>query len=126
MDASFVAGVASIIVGTVAAVSGFAAQRSASRASVQSTEITTQADALDQAYERARKFDMATIGRQDSEIDELRKTNLSQSHSIRKLRESDRKQQKEIRELNDHIDELRAQVTALKLENASLKAKKGG
>lgn len=116
MDPSFLAATASIIVGAVAAISGFAAQRSASRANVKSTEINTQASALDRAYERARDFDLETIRRQDEEIDELRATNTSQSHSIRKLRENDRKQSKEIRELNERNEELIAEVVSLRLQ----------
>lgn len=115
MDPTFVTSVASIIVAAVAGFAGFSAQRSAARANVKQSEITTQAAALDQAYERARKFDLETIERQDEELDELRATNTSQSHSIRKLRENDRKQQEEIRELNEANEELQAQVTALTL-----------
>lgn len=125
MDASFVTAVASIIVGSVAAIAGFAAQRSAAKATVQTTNISTQAQALDQAYERARKFDLETITRQDEEIDELRATNTSQSHSIRKLRENDRKQQKEIRELNEANEALHAQVVALTLRLAKYEQKGG-
>lgn len=123
MDPSLLAAVASIIVGGVAAIAGIAAQRSAANASVKSTEISTQAAALDNAYERARKFDLETIARQDIEIDELRSTNTSQSHQIRKLRDNDRKQSKEIRELNELNEELGAEVMALRLQVTALKSK---
>lgn len=123
MDPSLLAAVASIIVGGVAAIAGIAAQRSAANASVKSTEISTQAAALDNAYERARKFDLETIARQDIEIDELRSTNTSQSHQIRKLRDNDRKQSKEIRELNELNEELIAEVTALRIQVTALKSK---
>lgn len=71
--------VASVIVAIIAAAAAVASQRAASRASVVNTNTTAQAQqasdqaqALKDSYERARKFDVETIERQDSEIAELR------------------------------------------------------
>lgn len=70
---------ASILVALIAAASAYMAQRSAAKATVINTKTTTeaeqaraQADALREAYERARKFDVETIQRQDAELVELR------------------------------------------------------
>lgn len=68
-----VTGIVSIIVAAVAALSAYASQRAAARASIVNTNTLTQADALKESYERARKFDTETIERQDREIDELRR-----------------------------------------------------
>ena len=70
---------ASVLVAIIAAASAYMAQRSAAKATVINTKTTTeaeqaraQADALREAYERARKFDVETIQRQDEELVELR------------------------------------------------------
>lgn len=76
---------ASVLVALIAAASAYMAQRSAAKATVINTKTTSeaeqakaqadrQADALREAYERARKFDVETIQRQDAEIIELRQT----------------------------------------------------
>jgi len=71
--------VASVIVAIIAAAAAYASQRAAAKATVintkttnQSEDIRAQADALKEGYERARKFDVETIQRQDAEITELR------------------------------------------------------
>lgn len=63
---------ASVIVAIIAAASAYASQRAAAKATVINTKTTTEADSLREAYERARRFDVETIQRQDAEILELR------------------------------------------------------
>lgn len=65
MDAT---NVASLIVASVAALSALASQRSASKAST----INAKTAAEEEAYTRARAFDLATITRLENENKELR------------------------------------------------------
>lgn len=71
---------ASIIVAIIAAAAAIASQRSAAKAAKVNSEtqlatvkMTNEAEAAKGGYERARKFDVETIERQDAEILELRK-----------------------------------------------------
>lgn len=89
MDAT---NIATIFVATIAALSAYASQRAAARAAVLNTSTTSRVDMEREAYERARKFDIDTIERQDREIAELRGEN----------------------------EELRGQVLALRLRVATL------
>lgn len=63
---------ASIIVVIISGLSAYASQRAASRATRLNTDATNRTDMEKEAYERARKFDVETITRQDTNIDELR------------------------------------------------------
>lgn len=92
MDAAMATAIASFGVACVAALSAWASSRAATNASTKNNEVNVEAKRLEQAYERARKFDIETIGRQDREIEELR----------------------------DENDQLRAQVLALRLRVANL------
>lgn len=60
--------IGSIIIAVIAALGAWASQRAAANAS----KVGSRMDAEKEAYERARKFDMDTIKRQDEEIKELR------------------------------------------------------
>lgn len=57
-----------IVIAVIAALGAWASQRAAANAS----KVGTRLDAEKEAYERARKFDLDTIARQDEEIKELR------------------------------------------------------
>lgn len=65
--------IASILVSLIAAVSGYASQRAAAKASNQNASTSSRTEMEKEAYERARSFDTATIARQDAELIELRK-----------------------------------------------------
>lgn len=76
MDATLVA---TVLVAVVAGLFAYASQRSASKASklntqatVINTETTSRVDMEKEAYQRARKFDLETIARQDIELVQLR------------------------------------------------------
>lgn len=77
--------IASILVGMVAAASAYASQRAASRASTLNANASSRVDMEKEAYERARKFDVETIGRQDTELDDLRKENEELQVKVRAL-----------------------------------------
>jgi TolA-binding protein len=77
--------IASILVGMVAAASAYASQRAASRASTLNINATTRVDMEKEAYQRARKLDVETIDRQDTELDDLRKENEELQVKIRAL-----------------------------------------
>lgn len=64
--------IASIIVAGVAAASAYASQRAAAKASRDNTNTSSRTDMEKEAYDRARRYDTDTIGRQDGELDELR------------------------------------------------------
>lgn len=66
---------ASLGVAIIAAGAAIATQRSASRATVKNTEVSSRTDAEKEAYVRAREFDIETIERQGKEIVELRERN---------------------------------------------------
>lgn len=76
--------IASVLIAAIAALSAYASQRTAARASTANTQASTRVDMEKEAYERARQFDTDTIDRQDKEIEELRK-------EISELREENRK-----------------------------------
>jgi predicted RNase H-like nuclease (RuvC/YqgF family) len=61
-----------ILVAMIAAWSAIQAQKAAAAASRTNTETASRLEAEKEAYERARKFDVETINRQDTEIQELR------------------------------------------------------
>lgn len=77
--------IASILVGMVAAASAYASQRAAARASTLNATAASRVDMEKEAYERARKFDVETIGRQDHELDDLREENEELQVKIRAL-----------------------------------------
>lgn len=64
--------IVTIGVATIAAGGAWAAQRSAARASMVNTSVTSRLEAEKEAYERARAFDIQTIERQQQEIHDLR------------------------------------------------------
>jgi TolA-binding protein len=88
--------VASVIVAAIAALSAYASQRNASRASTINTQATSRVDMEKEAYERARQFDTDTIERQDKEIQELRQ-------EIAVLKAEHRKELEEFREENRRL-----------------------
>ena len=61
-----------ILVAVIAALSAYASQRAAAKATTLNTSTTSRVDMEKEAYDRARKFDIETIERQDAEIAELR------------------------------------------------------
>lgn len=67
-----VTAIVSIAVAVIAALSAYASQRAAARASTINTTTTSRVDMEKEAYERARTYDTETIRRQDEEILELR------------------------------------------------------
>lgn len=69
--------VVSVSVALIAALAAWASQRSAAKASTLNTLTVTAVDREKEAYERARAFDTETIRRQDEEIAELRRDNIS-------------------------------------------------
>ena len=78
--------VGSIIVGLIAAVSAYASQRAASKASIVNTTVESRIQMENEAYERARAFDTETIRRQDEEIKELRGIIKHLEQKVRSLR----------------------------------------
>jgi hypothetical protein len=100
MDAGLATALASVIVAIVAAVAAWASARAAGKAQTHNTDVTVEAKRLEQAYERARKFDIETIQRQDVEISELRETE---------------------EELQAQVVALRARVATLEIDLAATK-----
>lgn len=94
--------IGSIVVATIAAVASWASQKAASRAATRNTDSTLEAKRLEQAYERARKFDIETIEQQDKKLQ-------AQAKEIEELRSD-----QEVREAQ--ILALRIRVTHLELE----------
>lgn len=78
--------IASIIVAGIAAISAFASQKAAAKASEKNTITTSRVDMEKEAYDRARAYDTETIRRQDEEIQELRSENQSLREEVNVLR----------------------------------------
>lgn len=100
MDAGFVTAIASILVASVAAISAYASQRSASKASTVNVQTETSASMEREAYVRARAFDTETIRRQDEEIAELRQADRDRAAENRELKtenESLRQENKDLK-----------------------------
>lgn len=75
-----------IFVALIAAIGAWAAQNSASRSSRINNEVSSRLNAEEQAYQRARDFDIKTIERQDEEIKELQTENKALRDEIFKLK----------------------------------------
>lgn len=74
--------IASMAVALIAAFGAWAAHKTSSKANVLNARTTAE----EQAYVRARKFDLETIDRQDKEIDELRESNRLKEEELALLR----------------------------------------
>ena len=104
MNEALIITIGSIIAALVGGLSGYASQRAAAKTSMKNTTTSIEAKRLEQAYERARKFDIDTIASQDKKI----------------LR-----QEEEIHELSEKIDEKDTQILALRLRVAHLEQRLG-
>lgn len=81
-------------------------QRAAAKASTTNTKITAEAD----AYDRARKMDIATIERQDKEFEELHEENITLKSEIRSLRVSNAELLEENVDLRRRVARLERQI----------------
>ena len=111
-----VANIVTVIVAIIAAGSAYASQRAAARASTLNTSTTTRVDMEKEAYDRARKFDIETIQRQDAEILELRHELETAHEKIDVARAEARKARSEVREMRIDKDKLRDRVNDLETE----------
>lgn len=100
--------IAAIIVAVIALVSGFASQRSASKASTSNVTLETRVDMERDAYLRARKLDTESISRLESENIELRK---DEDESKKKQDELEKK----LEEAKRRIDDLEKEVYRWKM-----------
>lgn len=103
-----------LAVAVIAALSAWASQRSASRASSLNVATTSRVDMEKEAYDRARKFDIETIERQDAEIAELRTDNQDLHNKVDVARREAREARREAREAHAEADRLRVELTQLK------------
>lgn len=99
MDAGNWAG---IIVAVIALVSALLSGRAAASAS----KYSTKAQAETEAYNRARKMDIETIERQDTELAEIREENKKMDSRIRELKIDNER-------LHEDNDRLRRRITHL-------------
>jgi TolA-binding protein len=77
--------VVTVGVAAIAAGGAWAAQRSAAKASMVNTSVTSRLEAEKEAYERARTFDIQTIERQQQEIKDLREQVVLMRERLAKL-----------------------------------------
>lgn len=77
---------ASIIIALIAAGTGIASQRSASKALEKTNQTSNRVEMEKEAYIRARKLDVETIERQEEEISELRDENRRLRDEMRNLK----------------------------------------
>lgn len=109
--------VITITVAVIAAASAYASQRAASRASTMNTKTVSRVDMEKEAYERARKFDIETIKRQDEEILELRADNQQLHEKIDVARAEARAARREVREVRIENEKLRTELDSLRTGN---------
>ncbi len=102
-----------IIVAVIAAGSAYASQRAAARASTMNVNTTSRVDMEKDAYERARKFDIETIERQDREIEELRADNRTLHEKIAVARAEAREARQDARETQADNARLRERIAVL-------------
>jgi len=108
-----------ILVAIIAALSAYASQRAAAKASNLNTTTTSRVDMEKEAYDRARKFDIETIERQDAEIAELRQDNKSLHEKVDVARAEARAARQEAREAHAEADELRRELRDLRRQQQS-------
>jgi peptidoglycan hydrolase CwlO-like protein len=111
-----VANVVTIVVAVIAAGSAYASQRAAARASTLNTSTSSRVDMEKEAYDRARKFDIETIQRQDEEIADLRADNEALHEKIDVARAEARQARSEVREMRIEKDKLRTRIAELEAE----------
>lgn len=102
-----------ITVVLITAVSAYASQRAAARASRMNTQTTSRVDMEKEAYERARKFDVETIQRQDAEILELRQDNVRIHEKVAVAQTEAREARRESREVQAENHQLRERLAVL-------------
>jgi FtsZ-binding cell division protein ZapB len=112
-----VGGIITIIVAVIAAGSAYASQRAAARATTINTSTTSRVDMEKEAYERARKFDIETIARQDAEIEELRADNRMLHEKLAVARAEAREARREAREAQIETRSLRERIAVLESGN---------
>ena len=96
----------SIAVALIAMASGYAAQRTAARASTRNVDVTSRVDMEKEAYMRARALDIETIQRQDADLDELRAKTKEQDIQIKALIDNNDKLRKDLRTCNNRVSRL--------------------
>lgn len=79
--------IGSILVAAIAALSAYASQRAAAKATMINTAVSAKVEAERGAYERARDFDTDLINRQNEEIEELREENKCLKDELKLLRQ---------------------------------------
>ncbi len=102
----FITAIASIIVAVVSALAAYAASKSAAKASVINTELEKRAAALDEAYERAKKFDVDTIARLEKDNRDLREKDALRDQEMSNMRIERRADKAEIRRLKARVAHL--------------------
>lgn len=108
---------ANIIAGVVIAAIGALASIAAGRAAARASTTNSKTDAEKEAYERARAMDVATIERQDKEIEELR----AQNSLLRKENEELRIVKEQNGYLNADVKRVDKDNTRLEGENREMK-----
>ena len=101
------------LVAIIATGSAYASQRAAARASTMNTITTSRVDMEKEAYDRARKFDIETIERQDAEIEELRRDNVELHEKIAVARSEARAARQDAREAQTENRQLRERIAIL-------------
>lgn len=99
-----------LLIAVVSALSAWASQRAAARATTLNTETTSRVDMEKEAYERARKFDIETINRQDAELQEaLEKLEVARAEASAARAEA-RAARAEVREVHEEVARLRQEL----------------
>lgn len=124
------AAIASVIVSLIAALAGYASQRSAAKASTRNAATSSRteldkakSDAEREAYERARAFDTETIKRQDEELGKLRQHMRELNADVKRITTENEQLHDENRSVLEDNARLRAEVRALRLRFTRMERK---
>lgn len=107
---------AAIVVGVISVLSAIFSGRAAKAAAKYNSDasvITSRAQAETEAYQRARKMDIETIERQDSELEELRELNRKLRERVQAVMQINDNLREENIKLHQDNETLRRRVTRL-------------
>lgn len=117
------AAIASVIVSLIAALAGFASQRSAAKAQTRTAATSSRAELEKEAYERARAFDTETIKRQDDELSELRQHVKDLNSDVKRMASENETLHRENVTVLEDNHRLRAEVRSLRLRFTRIERK---
>lgn len=97
---------AAIFIAVIGALASWASHRASTKAVLKNTETSNRVEMEKEAYERARKMDVETILRQDSELSELGEKLVARDARIAEQEQEIIKLKSRVRRLEEHVEKL--------------------